>query len=506
MSKRYLSGRVKRTPQDQLKDNERYLGLEQAEPNLSDPIYSAGVPAGQQYQLVAVPGFEGKRYWVPVGGGLIPGAISVYDEGVLVSAASSITQLNFVGAAVTAQVDVMHPSGHPGVAATVTVIPVTIGSDPPINPNHGELWWEDDIGDLCIWYDDGDSSQWVTVVASGNGGGPTGPPGPDGPPGAPGGGGPNGPPGPPGAGGPAGTPGSPGSPGDDGPPGGDGPPGPPGPAGGPPGPPGSPGGDGPPGPDGDDGNPGPPGPPGSAGAIPTGVITMWSGAENAIPTGWALCDGQNSTPDLRNRFVVGAGTGSNYSVDNTGGSANAVVVSHSHTANTSVSGAGAHTHSFSGSSSHTHSFSGSDSFSASGSHSHSFSGSASHGHSLSLSDSAHQHTSAIPAQNTVFGNSGTQSLWGSVTNSPTWGATANVSGSANSATVSISGSTSSESVSVSGSVSISGSTGSGTASISGTTGSGGSGVSGSTSIDSEGVTATNKNLPPYYALCYIMKT
>ena len=37
---------------------------------------------------------------------------------------------------------------------------------------------------------------------------------------------------------------------------------------------------------------------------------MWSGAENAIPTGWVLCNGTNSTPDLRNRFVVGAGTGS----------------------------------------------------------------------------------------------------------------------------------------------------------------------------------------------------
>ena len=225
MSKRYLSGRVKRTPQDQLKDNERYLGLEQAEPNLSDPIYSTGVPAGQQYQLVAIPGFEGKRYWVPVGGGLIPGSISVYDEGTLISAASSITQLNFVGAAVTAAADPQHPSGHPGIAATVTVIPVTIGSDPPINPNHGELWWEDDVGDLCIWYNDGDTSQWVTVVASGNGGGPTGPPGPDGPPGAPGSGGPNGPPGPPGADGGAGPVGG------SGPPGSDGPPGPAGPAG-----------------------------------------------------------------------------------------------------------------------------------------------------------------------------------------------------------------------------------------------------------------------------------
>ena len=181
MSKKYISGRAKRTPQDQLKDDRyRYLGLEQAEPNLADPITSPPVPSGQQYQLVSVPGFEGKRYWVPVGGGLIPGAISVYDEGILVSAASSITQLNFVGAAVTAQVDVQHPSGHPGIAATVTVIPVTIGEDPPLDPNHGELWWENDHGDLCIYYDDGDSSQWVTVIAGG-GVGPPGPPGSPGP-------------------------------------------------------------------------------------------------------------------------------------------------------------------------------------------------------------------------------------------------------------------------------------------------------------------------------------
>ena len=38
---------------------------------------------------------------------------------------------------------------------------------------------------------------------------------------------------------------------------------------------------------------------------PVGVIVMWSGSE--IPTGWALCDGTNGTPDLRNRFIVGAG-------------------------------------------------------------------------------------------------------------------------------------------------------------------------------------------------------
>ena len=57
----------------------------------------------------------------------------------------------------------------------------------------------------------------------------------------------------------------------------------------------------------------------AGGIVPSGGIIMWSGAANAIPTGYALCDGNNNTPDLRNRFVVGAGSGSNYSVNDTGG-------------------------------------------------------------------------------------------------------------------------------------------------------------------------------------------
>lgn len=42
--------------------------------------------------------------------------------------------------------------------------------------------------------------------------------------------------------------------------------------------------------------------------VQKGTIAMWSGAANAVPYGWALCDGTNGTPDLRARFVVGAGT------------------------------------------------------------------------------------------------------------------------------------------------------------------------------------------------------
>ena len=91
------------------------------------------MPSGTQYQLVAVAGYDGRRYWVPIGGSLQLGAITIFDEGTPVSSASSITQLNFVGAAVTAQVSCQNPSGHPGIAATVTVIPVTVGENPPIH-------------------------------------------------------------------------------------------------------------------------------------------------------------------------------------------------------------------------------------------------------------------------------------------------------------------------------------------------------------------------------------
>lgn len=73
--------------------------------------------------------------------------------------------------------------------------------------------------------------------------------------------------------------------------------------------------------------------------IPTGVIVMWSGSIASIPSGWLLCDGTSGTPNLRDRFVVGAGT--TYAVAATGGTADAVVVSHTHTATSTDSG---HTH------------------------------------------------------------------------------------------------------------------------------------------------------------------
>jgi hypothetical protein len=76
--------------------------------------------------------------------------------------------------------------------------------------------------------------------------------------------------------------------------------------------------------------------------IPTGMISLWYGSIGSVPAGWYLCDGTNGTPDLRNRFVVGAG--STYSVSQTGGSADAIVVSHTHTATSPVTDPG-HVHS-----------------------------------------------------------------------------------------------------------------------------------------------------------------
>lgn len=71
--------------------------------------------------------------------------------------------------------------------------------------------------------------------------------------------------------------------------------------------------------------------------VPSGCIVIWSGAEVDIPAGYVLCDGNNSTPDLRNRFVAGAGD--TYNPDDDGGG------SHSHTG--SIPSSGDHTHTIS---------------------------------------------------------------------------------------------------------------------------------------------------------------
>jgi len=70
--------------------------------------------------------------------------------------------------------------------------------------------------------------------------------------------------------------------------------------------------------------------------FPVGGIILWSGSKTSVPSGWHMCDGTSGTPNLKGRFVVGAGT--TYDVNETGGSANATLVAHKHTGNTDFNG------------------------------------------------------------------------------------------------------------------------------------------------------------------------
>jgi len=76
--------------------------------------------------------------------------------------------------------------------------------------------------------------------------------------------------------------------------------------------------------------------------FPSGGIVMWSGSIASIPSGWLLCNGSSGTPDLRDRFIVGAG--STYAVAATGGSANATLVAHAHNYSGTTAGVGNHQH------------------------------------------------------------------------------------------------------------------------------------------------------------------
>lgn len=170
----------------------------------------------------------------------------------------------------------------------------------------------------------------------------------------------------------------------------------------------------------------------AGGIIPRGGIIMWSGSIVSIPTGWALCNGSNGTPDLRDRFIVGAG--STYSVAGTGGSANATLVSHSHSASSSFSGNPL----------------------------------AGHSHTATVTDPGHFHEYGLDG-NDAGGTTVGDGADGQTAVKQTTTNTTGISVSLNSQSAGT----------PSGSV--------------------------STSISTEGSSATNANLPPYYALAFIMK-
>ena len=167
--------------------------------------------------------------------------------------------------------------------------------------------------------------------------------------------------------------------------------------------------------------------------IPTGVITLWYGNIGSIPSGWLLCNGSNGTPDLRDRFVVGAGN--SYAVSQIGGTAEAIVVSHTHTASSTSS----------------------------------FSGNALGTHTHTATDLGHTHSYSLPNQSFPQSGSSTPALY------PSFAATNTSIGFANISVVTISAGIPTGNVST------------------------------STTISSTGSSGANANLPPYYALAYIMK-
>ena len=202
--------------------------------------------------------------------------------------------------------------------------------------------------------------------------------------------------------------------------------------------------------------------------FPSGGIVLWSGVVSNIPSGWVLCDGQNSTPDLRGKFIIGAG--GSYNPSATGGAetvtlTTAQLPSHSH--NTGSAGSHGHTTSTSG-----------------GSHSHSGSTSGAGGHNHGVNDPGHKHRWGVDDNIGAVGPNNPDANPGSnyrdTTNDRTGININGVGDHAHNFNTSSASADHSHNVGSNGSHTHTG----------GATGSGGS----------------HDNMPPYYALCYIMKT
>lgn len=139
-----------------------------------------------------------------------------------------------------------------------------------------------------------------------------------------------------------------------------------------------------------------------------GVIVMWSGSADNIPEGWALCDGTNGTPDLRDRFIVGAG--GEYTVGDTGGAKEVTLTTeqmpkHSHTGSTNSAGSHTHTGTTNTAGAHRHTYTRNNSTSLASGNAISFwfgtstantSEAGAHSHTLNINSAgAHTHTVTI---------------------------------------------------------------------------------------------------------------
>lgn len=230
--------------------------------------------------------------------------------------------------------------------------------------------------------------------------------------------------------------------------------------------------------------------------VPSGVIALWSGSTASIPSGWVICDGTNSTPDLRDRFIVGAGN--TYAVDATGGSntvtlAEANLPGHTHSVSGTTASDGAHTHNVSGNTSttgaHTHTLSGNTSNSGNHTHNGSTSNTGSHSHSLTKGEGPY--TGTVNSANLAAPSYGS---------GPSQG-TSNTGAHSHNFTTAGGGD---HSHTLSGNAA---SAGDHSHTLSGTADSAGAHThTFSTTSGSTGSGTAHENRPPYYALAYIMKT
>ena len=86
--------------------------------------------------------------------GVISG-IGIHSGGSIIG--TGVTILNFVGTGNTFK----YNSSTNTVDVSIEGGAVDVSDTPPSNPNAGDLWWESDTGELKIYYDDGNTEQWV---------------------------------------------------------------------------------------------------------------------------------------------------------------------------------------------------------------------------------------------------------------------------------------------------------------------------------------------------------
>ena len=171
-SQRYLSGRSKIIGFSGLStDRHLYVEPGQVEPNLGFPGEKSLPVSSTYYKLITVDnGTTFDRYWQEDTPATLVNGISIFDEGTLVGTANTVSKIDFVGAAVTATAS--------GTISTITVTPVSISTEAPPGARHGDLWWDSDEGELNVYYQDINSAQWVlansgigTTTGGGGGGG-----------------------------------------------------------------------------------------------------------------------------------------------------------------------------------------------------------------------------------------------------------------------------------------------------------------------------------------------